>query len=213
VIHLSAKDKRNRNIRSRYASGATSKIDWQPCAESQLVQTLHRLGLHTIHSSFQLAGFDELGGVAGDDGERGDISGDDGTGGDNGAFADGDAWQEDGACADPDAVANRNGLGNQRAFRARDVMARRADERLARDRDLRANGDLRRRIEIHLIINRDKLAELEIPRRPDSRCRIDRDAHNRLAASRCNGILPNAKTREEPIPPPRADEIRHPMGL
>ena len=79
--------------------------------------------------------FDELRGVAADDGERLDVFRDHSASGDNSTLADGDAWQYDRPCANPDAVADGYRRGNKRTVRLRDVMTRGANERLPRYRN------------------------------------------------------------------------------
>ena len=53
---------------------------------------------------------DELCGIAADDGARGNVLGNNGSCGNDGILADGDAWQDDGAHANPGIAADVDGF-------------------------------------------------------------------------------------------------------
>ena len=77
-------------------------------------------------------------------------------------------------------------------------MTRRADKRLARNRNLRADGYLVNGIEIYIVVNGNAMSRLNIPWRPDVNRRMNRIP---FAAF-------HAEARQQPYPPLLQHEIR-----
>ena len=116
---------------------------------------------------FDFSFLDELGGVAADDGPRGDVLEDATTCTDHSSLADGDAHADEGVGSDPCGVLDYYWGGDEGVVDVRDVMSCSTEKSSLANYNIITNGDGCFVVKLRVGTYASVFAHGEVPRRPD----------------------------------------------